>query len=192
MSESTGGTESASSPWGKGRPRSDTTAIRVALQRVTSTLLLATAGIVVAALVEPLFIWRTTPPAFAARSGLGDEIRALGWSTPSATAQNGEWRSRSPSSGRDHDDSIPHATLALLERLGFIADDDTERLETVVTKRSVALLDRAEIDGREIMRVDEGTKLSLVRLVGDWGLVMATRPSGVLYGWVRRSSIGNP
>lgn len=190
MSESTGGAGSASSPWGGGQPRRDFSAIRTALQRITSTLLLATAGIVVAVLVEPVFIWRTTPPVFAARSGLGDEVRARGWSTPTTAGRYGGRRPPDELLAlRGDDGPVPDATLSLLERLGLVAGDDPDRLETVIARRSVALFDRAESDGREVLRVDEGTPLKLVRSVGDWGLVMAAHADRVMYGWVRLSAL---
>jgi hypothetical protein len=153
---------------------------------------LATAGVVLATLVEPLARWAWTPRVTAARRGLGDRVRERGWSTASPTPHRHAPRLSAHDSadvGNADDGPIPHATLELLERIEKQDGRGPDQPEHVVMSRAASLLDRAEDDGREVLRVEKGTKLKLVRFIGDWGLVMTMRPSGPVFGWARRSDL---
>jgi len=175
----------APGPWAEGPRPVERTHLRTALQQLTGMMVLAMLGLVVAMLVEPLARFAMTPNVPAARRGLGERVRTLGWST-AAPARHGPMR--------DGDDGpVPHGTLGVLEEMERQAGEPARRTPaSVVTRSATALRDRAEDDGREVLRVPKGTRLRLVQTLGDWGLVMTSGPDGPVFGWVQRSAFSEP
>lgn len=196
----------ANGPWASRPLVPDQGRVREALARLTTLMAFATVGVVSFALVAPVETWLLYPrPVTAARRGIAHALREGGVAVgPPGGPREPRYDPDAfdPDEAlHDHGDKIiPDEVLERYER-----EHERERAAeargegprgpsptregAVATRRALSLLDRADDQGSFTARVPKGAKLKLVRLVGDWALVMATGEGNLVFGWTRRAEL---
>lgn len=186
-------------PWAEGGSRERARAARVAADRLTTLMLVATVGVIAAAWIEPIGRTLEGPQAPAARRGIAELVRSRGWATlaPEAT---GHPRIRGgaldpDSFGAGHP-LPPRERDALLELLApdddRLGQDDPVAVGKLVVREAFELRDRASDDARVLGMVKPGSRVRVVRHVGEWLLLAVPDGGRATFGWVRREQLNLP
>ena len=188
----------AAGPWAGRLPRGDSSGLRHALDRLTALMVVATAGIVAIAFLEPLDDWlRGMPEVDAAHRGIADTVRAHGWTRGAEEpAENPRLQARERAhDDANHDHGAKLAPDDFIERyaekrveLGATAEDAPTK-GSAFARSALDLRDRADDAAQVTTSVAKGARLQLVRVVGEWALLMSSRPGALVFGWARTSEL---
>lgn len=175
---------------------------RSAVDRLTTLMVLATVGIVIASFAEPVSDWlRSSPEVDTAHRGIAETLRARGFAKgkpePIGARRYRATAGDDDDTGHDHGDKlIPDEVLeqyekerereARGERPKF---DELKGLGVVITRRAVELRDRADEEAPTTRSIAKGARLQMVRYVGEWALVMTEAPDAKAFGWTKTEDL---
>lgn len=179
----------AAGPWAGGQPARDFGGPRAAVEQLTRLMVLATVGVILFALVEPVSQWALQPPEVsAAHRGLADTVRGHGWAI-------------APPDALGHPRRRHRGRAESLSPNGYIernpeTDEQQENAHEaapgaglVIARSEIQLRDRANDSGEPTTRVKKGALLRRISYVGEWSLVTKNGDGPIVFGWARTSEL---
>jgi uncharacterized protein YgiM (DUF1202 family) len=179
------------SPWAAGSATQKSQALRRAANQLTLLLVLATVAVIAVAWLEPIArVFESRQPP-GARRGIAQSMRARGWAVGSGVPV-GHPRIRGGAldpgnSGRAAPER--NRLFELLEPDDPIHGNPSGSRGKVLAKKSLKLRDRAADDADLVTSVSAGSRVRIVRDLGEWLLVASDRDGKASFGWVRREEL---